>query len=125
MAVKQLTLDTLKDCDFGKSDKAFRVALERAVRDCLDRPADDRARQVALMIELVPVKEIHDNVISCEGAKGKFKIQCKLPAWETEAVSFGVQTNGNLLFNEDSPRDFHQNSLDMDGEGDERDVRGV
>lgn len=115
MALKVLTLDTLKDLDFGKAESAFRIALERAVRDCLDRPGDDRQRKVIFQLTLKPVAEIMGQTISCEGAQGAFQVRCKIPDWETQAVDFGVKQNGTLYFSEESPRDHKQTTIFDEG----------
>jgi len=96
MGLKELTLANLKDLDFGKASTTFEVALQRAVKDCLDRPGDDRPRTVVLELKITP---------------GRFRIKCALPNWETQVVDFGVRNNGKLVFNEDSPRDHRQQTL--------------
>jgi len=40
MAHMQLSLETLKDFNFGKASVPFEKALASAVRDCLDRVGD-------------------------------------------------------------------------------------
>ena len=46
-----------------------------AVKDCLDRPADKRARKVVLQLTLKPVARISGTTVDCDGADGTF--QCK------------------------------------------------
>ena len=116
MALKELTLDTIKDLDFGKAAVGFKVALERAVKDCNDRPSDDRKRTVVLSLTLVPVKEISGNTISCEGAKGVFQVRCKIPDWEMDTVDFGVKNNGMLYFSEESPKNHRQGTMAFEDE---------
>ena len=111
MALKVLTLDTLQDLDMGRAPEAFQIELTRAVKDCLDRPNDERKRVISIELNLVPVKEVHGNTISCEGAKGTFIIKCKIPNRETQVCDFGVKQNGQLFFNEDNPRDHKQTTL--------------
>jgi hypothetical protein len=111
MALMQLTLENLHNLDMGAAAAAFKVALERAVRDCIARPSDDRARKVTFEFALKPVKDINDNVITCEGAKGSFKVRAKIPDWETRECDFGVKTNGMLYFSEESPQNHRQQSF--------------
>lgn len=111
MALVQLTLETVKQLDYGTAYEAFQTALERAVRDCIDRPGDDRARKVIFQFTLKPNSEVHGNTISCEGAKGTFQIRCKLPDWETGTVDFGVKKNGIIYFSEESPEDHRQQTI--------------
>jgi hypothetical protein len=107
-----LTLDTIHQ--LHDPDKAFQIALQRAVKDCIDRPSDERSRKVTLQINLTPVKEVIDNVISCEGAHGLFQVRCKIPDWETRTYDFGVRTNGALVFNPDSPGNHRQKAFDLE-----------
>lgn len=115
-----LNLETLKSLDLGSVDAAFRRCLERAVRDCLDRPDDERARKVTLQLNLVPVKQIIQNVISCEGARGTVQFRCRVPDYETRTLDFGVRENGSLYFSEECPDNHRQSSL-FTGDGDDQD----
>lgn len=113
----RLGADTLDRLDRGAAGVAFNKAIEQAVVDCLDRPGDDRARTVTLQLVLKPVKEVHDNTISCEGARGVYKVRCKRPDYESQELDFGVRTNGMLVFSENSPANHKQPTF-FDG-GDE------
>ena len=115
MALKVLTLDTIKDLDLGRVGVGFSRLLEQAVRDCMDRPADERARKLILQISLRPKSEIVGQTVSCEGAAGVAQLRLKLPDYESQEVDFGVKQNGRLVFNEDSPRDHRQSTM-FDGE---------
>lgn len=115
MALKVLTLDTIKDLDLGRVGVGFSRLLEQAVRDCLDRPADERARKLILQISLKPKPEIVGQTVSCEGAAGVAQLRLKLPDYESQEVDFGVKQNGRLVFNENSPRDHRQATM-FDGE---------
>ncbi len=111
MALRELTLDSIQHLDLGKAAIAFKRALERAVKDCLDRPSDDRVREVNLKFAIKPVKEIVDNVISCEGAKGTFQVKAKVPDYETDVYDFGVKENGMMYFSDESPKNHRQSML--------------
>lgn len=116
--LKRLTLKALEDVDFGKASLAFQQNLTRAVHDCINRPGDKRKRKIELHLELEPVSEVDGNIIACERTKGKFKILCKLPVIETDPVDFGINNDGDLVFNPDSPKDFRQATF-LDDEDDE------
>ena len=111
MALKVLTLDTIKDLDLGRVGVGFSRLLEQAVRDCLDRPGDERARKLILQSALKPKAEIVGQTVSCEGAAGVAQLRLKLPDYESQEVDFGVKQNGRLVFNEESPRDHRQATL--------------
>jgi len=111
MGLKRLTLETIKDLDSGIAMETFQTAVQRAVKDCMDRPGDKRARQVVLQLKIVPVAVISGNSIDCDGAKGLFLCKVKIPDWETREVDFGIQQSGDLIFNPDSPNNHKQMTL--------------
>lgn len=115
MGLQRFDLDTMKALDGGITPEIFQDAVRRAVKDCIERPGDKRARIVILQMKIVPVPLITGNTIDCDGAKGTFQCKTKIPDWETREVDFGVQNSGDLLFNPDSPRDHKQMTL-LDGE---------
>jgi len=118
MSLKVLNLDTLKDLDLGRVGVGFGRLLEQAVRDCLDRPSDKRARKLTLQLAIKPKAEIVGNSISCEGASGVAQLKLKLPDYETQEVDFGVRENGRLVFSEDSPTNHRQATLGFGEEDD-------
>lgn len=113
-----LTASTLSKLDRGSAAAALDLAISRAVRDCLDRPGEDRPRKITLQIDVVPVKEVIDNVLSCEGARGIYKVRYRQPDWESQELDFGVRENGMLVFSETSPGN-HRQSTFFDGDDDD------
>ena len=111
MGLERLSLETIKDLDSGIAMQTFQQAVQRAVRDCIDRPGDKRARKVILQLAVTPVPIIEGNTIDCDGAKGIFMCRVKIPDWETRQVDFGVQQSGDLIFNPDSPNNHRQTTL--------------
>ena len=111
MGLQRLTLETIGNLDSGIAMETFQTAVQRAVKDCLDRPGDKRERKVVLQLAVKPVAVISGNTIDCEGAKGNFTCKTKIPDYETREVDFGVQQNGDLIFNPDSPTDHRQMTM--------------
>jgi len=111
----QLTLENLKRLDLGKVHEAWMLQLGNAIKDCLDRPGDKRARVLSLTVKLKPVSEVNGNTISCEGARGPFQVTLKLPEMESACYDFGVKQNGIAYFSEHSPTDHKQVTI-FDGE---------
>ena len=101
----RFNLSSLSELHGGRALETFQEATKRAVLDCLERPGDKRARKVVMQMTIVPVPLIQGNTIDCDSAEGSFQIKCTIPQWETESINFGVQNDGNLIFNPDSPRD--------------------
>lgn len=110
-----LNAASLKYLDRGAAAEVLKLALERAVRDCIDRPSDERARTVTMTFAIVPVKEVIDNVITCEGAHLAYKVRAKNPDYESRTIDCGVRENGMLVFNANCPTDHKQSTfLDTD-----------
>jgi hypothetical protein len=118
MSLLRLSLESIKQLDGGMAMHTFQDAVQRAVKDCIERPGDKRARKVVLQLSLVPVPMISGSTIDCDGAKGAFQCKVRIPDWVTREVDFGVQNSGDLIFNPDSPRDHKQMTL-LEGEQDD------
>jgi ribosomal protein L30/L7E len=114
MSIKALTLESLKDLDYGKAHLAFQAHLARAAQDCLDRPGDSKARTVTLSIGLVPVLE---SDLDCTEVKAQIQVTSKVPVHRTKVYSLGLRRNGGLVFSEDSPEAIDQATF-FDGEPD-------
>jgi len=117
-----LTASTLAKLDRGAAAAALDRAISQAVRDCLDRPTDDRPRKITMTLEITPVNEVIDNVVSCEGAKGLYKVRMRQPDWESKTLDFGVRQNGMLVFAEMSPDNHKQPLLFDDDDGDKEEA---
>ena len=87
----RLGADTLANLDRGRAAAALNAALQQAVKDCINRPGDDRARKVTMVLEIKPVSETINNEISCEGAQGKYGVRLRVPDWESNTLDFGVR----------------------------------
>jgi len=106
-----LEASTIVHLDRGLPAAALDRAIRQAVRDCLDRPGDKRARKVTLQLTIAPICQTDENVLTCEGATGAAQIRVKLPDYESQALDFGVRQGGQLVFSEYSPKNHRQGSL--------------
>ncbi len=113
-----LTLATIQQVDLGRVGTAFDLLLKKAITDCIDRPADKRTRKVTLQINLLPVAQIHDKEITCEGAKGTVHAKLTVPDYETQTLDFGVKKGGHAYFADDSPGN-HKQAMMFDGDDDQ------
>jgi hypothetical protein len=96
--------------DDGKTAIAVGKHLERAARDCYDRPTDFKPRVVILQIEVTPIENDDQNVM----------VQCfassKVPPHRSRTVEMRVHGNGQLLFNPDSLDNVDQETMFGDNE---------
>lgn len=113
MAVHKLTLDSLRKLDLGKASTMFDMAISRLAADCLDRPADDRPREVTMKLIIKPYVDPDG---SCSNVDLQIKVTSKIPEHQTKPYNLGIRDDGALLFNEHSPDQFGQLGLFEDGE---------
>lgn len=109
------SLEALQHLDGGKAAVAFRRAVEDCVRDCQDRPLDDKARKVTLELSITPVAgedPEFENSFRAEGVEGQFKIATTLPKRQTKPYSFGIDAKGRMYFSRNSPDNVNQTTID-------------
>lgn len=107
-----MTLESLKSLDDGRIAAAFDAELARAIEDCQDRPADDKARTVNLTLRLRPQCETNAGLTECSGVLAEFEIAAKVPKRRSKRYELGVRKGGMVLFNDHNPTDFRQTSID-------------
>jgi len=114
MAIKPLNLESLHDLDGGRPAAAFLQRLTQAVRDCQDRPGDDRHRKVVMQVELWPVAD-HDEetqAVYLAGVKVAFQFKTTIPTQQTRDYTMAATHQGLLQFNEDELKNPRQRTLD-------------
>jgi hypothetical protein len=111
MAVEKFTLASLIDIDGGRIREAWEQALRRCRDDCHDRPGVAKGRKVTLHAILTPVCEPDGSLGSVDVS---FEIDDSLP--KRQSPSYNMRAaRGGLLFNELSPDDINQRTLDEVG----------
>lgn len=116
MAKHFLTLTELKKLDDGIADEAFRGHLQRAVKDCLDRPADKKARTVMIAFKMKPDPRPDG---SCDKVSIELEVKSTVPTHKTAVYSMDARQNGSLVFNEDSLDEIDQTTLLPDDDASE------
>lgn len=113
MALAQLNLANLHDVGQGKIAAAFDKHIQRAVLDCMDRPADPKPRTITLQIEITPRIEPGGD---CTDVDVQMQATSKVPTHKTAPINMAVRRGGMLVFNPDSPHDVDQQSLPIDND---------
>lgn len=108
MALEKLTLASLATMDGGRHAVAFEQALTRARFDCQDRAVVKGARKIALVVTLEPRSDDSGELDRIHVA---FAIDEKHPKRMSRAYSM-QNVNGGLVFNELSPGEARQGTLD-------------
>jgi len=108
MALEKFTLATVSDMDGGRIRTAFEQALKRCEDDLKDRPGVKAARKVELHLALAPVADGGE----LDSVNVTFRIKDNVPKRESKAYNM-QSVPGGLLFNDASPEDVRQKTLDM------------
>lgn len=108
MAYQKFTVESLGILDGGRIKEAIEQAIKRAELDCKDRPLVKEARTVSLQIHFQPkVDEGGDlGIIDVS-----FDVVEKAPKRKSRIYEMATK-RGGLFFNEMSPEDVAQTTLD-------------
>lgn len=110
MNKQRLSLENLKQLDFGKVAAAYDHELKHVVRDCLDRPADKRPRTVVIKFAVVPVQpeigmsDCEEIMVGCEVSSG-------VPKRRSKIYTMKPIQDGGLAFHPDIPEDADADAL--------------
>lgn len=115
MALKKFDLRALVELDDGRIRTALEQAFKRAELDCADRPGLKDARKCNLAIAFSPVLDENGEFHSCDVT---FQVSDSLPKRKSKVYNMRASgTGAGLFFNEMSPEDADQLTLEMEGEG--------
>lgn len=106
-----LTLSSIERIDRGRVALAFNHALRRATLDVMDRPADDAAREVQLLVKLTPNRDKDMGALDTVGVE--FIVKDKAPPRRSAGYSTLPTDDGRQLFQPDSPFDPRQASFEF------------
>lgn len=109
MAVEQFRFEKLATIDGGRIREAWEQAMKRARDDVHDRPGVKKPRKVILVTTLTP-DDSADGVVG-DTVDVQFEIDDSLPKRQSQAYNM-KHGRGGLLFNEVSPDDIRQGTLD-------------
>ena len=109
MAVEQFTFDQLDRMDGGRLRAAFEKEFRLCEADCHDRPGLGNTRSVTMKLELRP--ECADNG-ELSTIDVSFAFEHSVPKRKSRRYNM-LAAPGGLLFNDASPEDVRQRTLDM------------
>lgn len=115
MSLINFNVGSLATIDSGKLAAALDEDVQRCVKDCLNRPGEKKARVVNLQVRIEP--DFVDDTGDCESVKLRFALKNSLPARCTRDYSMLARKNGTLLFNDLSPGNVHQRTIDEEVSG--------
>lgn len=116
MPKQTLTIDTIGDIDAGALRIAVNQALKLATQDLADRPALDKKRVVALVVELKPVMDTNSNQPHLESADVTWLVKITTPAIGSVGIVMKPQADGQLYFHSDLPQDPDDETIQDEAE---------
>lgn len=98
--------------DDGKVGLAIDKELRAVVDDCMDRPGLVKPRAVTIKLAVVP--QIGEDGV-CEAVVVDAVVHHSKPPRQSRPMQMAVRGNGDLIFNDASPDDVRQSTLDETG----------
>lgn len=119
---EKFSLENLKMLDFGVIGAAFDAEMQRVVRDCMDRPLDDKPRTVSITFNVTPKPDLSraSGVVDCEKVSVECDITSKVPPRRTKIYEMTPKQDGTAVFHPDLPDDADGHTL-YDAQNEERD----
>lgn len=108
MALEKFNLEALAKIDGGRLAVVFEQALRRVQEDLHDRPNLKKPRKVEVHITFKPVP--HDSDL--DSVDVSFQVKDNVPKRESKEYNM-LAVRGGLAFNELSPDEVRQGTLDM------------
>lgn len=107
----KLELAAIAGLDEGRIGMAFADALRRCEEHCRDLPALEKPRKVLLEVSMVP--EYDATSQSCVAVAVSFKVADTVPKRESTTYVMKALHGGGLVYNDMSPDDIRQMTLDQ------------
>lgn len=103
------TLADLSDFENGKLSITFENELRRLLGDIHERPGLAKPRQIVIAVNMQPATDSEGNL---EDVKFWVELATKAPAARTRTVSMGTLGNQGLVWNDLSPANHQQHTID-------------
>lgn len=116
---EQFKLENLKMLDFGVIGAAFDAEMMRVIKDCSDRPLDDKPRTVSITFNVTPKPDLSraNGVVDCEKVSVECDITSKVPPRRTKIYEMTPRQDGTAVFHPDLPDEPDGDTLyDKDAE---------
>lgn len=108
MPVVELSLDAIAKIDDGRVAAAFNDLLKTVIADCINRPADDRARGITLKVALRPA--LDEETGDCYLVTTEFDMATTIPNRRSKTYQCVIE-NGRAGYHANHPADAAQPTL--------------
>lgn len=109
-----LTLGTLEELD-PVIFLEWQKSLQAAVRDCADRPHEEKPREISLVLKVTPVRDVDGANMACVGVEMELTVKSTRPAHTRGGKSLSIYEDGRCAFNPLSPHNVQQRTLPISG----------
>lgn len=103
--VREFLLENLPALDHGKLAAAFSAEMQHVVRDCMDRPLDDKARTITIAFEVKPMLHTDSASADIDKVAVEATVTSKLPVRRTRVYEMAVKQDGRATFHPELPDD--------------------
>jgi hypothetical protein len=100
-------LEAMAKIDGGRIAKAFEQELQRAFRDCEDRPGAKAPRKITITVSVIP-KAVEEGGL--DSIDVSFQIKGAIPDRESKTYNM-LATQGGPVYQELSPEDARQTTM--------------
>ncbi len=108
----KLGLDALMLLDKGVLAVVFEREVAHVVRDCDDRPLDDRPRKISIEFSFIPVVDKSGTgTVGLESVVVDAQIQSSLPKRRSKQFHMTAHQDGSLSFHPELPEDPEGDAL--------------
>lgn len=107
----KLTLAALASLEGGRVREAFDRELKRCEDDCRDRPTNQKARKLTIVLTMTPYTD--SDGVDLFGVDVGVQIKAAVPPKETRKYDMRAASGGGLEFNDMSPDNARQGTLDQ------------
>lgn len=116
MPQEKFVLGNLPLLENGLISTAFDGELKRLVKDCDERPLDEKPRELTLKLKLTPKPDKNGRNPVCDEVEVECEISGKVPVQRSKIYVMKPKHDGSLLFHPDLPEDPNDETL-MDAIG--------
>jgi hypothetical protein len=105
MPMEKFTLGNMPLLENGIVTASFDAELRRLVKDCDERPLDDKPRVLQMTVKLTPNPDVHGQHPVCDTVDVEVEITGKVPTMRTKSYAMKLKQDGTLAFHPDLPDD--------------------
>lgn len=108
---EKFNLGNLPLIDNGLIAEAFDREMKRLVKDCDERPLEEKPRVLNLSVKITPKPETSGRGIICDEVIVEFELTGKTPLQRTRLYTMKPKNDGTVYFHPDLPSDPDEETI--------------